>query len=471
MVNPYVDIDKKILAEIYTSNEPWENLEVLCDVYGPRWPGTKKDLDSVKFMVDKYGEYGIEASYESFVIPGWKRGPATLEVTYPIKREFNVISLPHSITSEIETELIDLGAGHIDIYEKRADEINGKITMVSSASPRGMKRNPHRTEKFNRSVLAGAKGWIFVNRRPAYGPITGGVSPLIPSVGITYEDGAFLQRLVKRDGKVKVRIKTTDKNLDVTTHNVIADVPGTSGDNEYVMTGSHYVFHDISQGAHDPASGAVVVMEMARVLNMVKDKLKRRIRFLCFGAEETGLWGSYNYAETHKDELADCRFILNLDMAGGPGKKGMSFHGYPELELLINKWSDEMNAEMPTGQRVSPYSDHWPFFLKGVPSGGGGDPTAVMGGSYAHTLYDTIDKLDRKYIRLAAANYARSLYRVSNVDPWPAKRKTQEEIDGYIDQMGLQETVALTSKVKQYVTKWEDLHPDTKDWLNCKLVW
>ena len=130
-----------------------------------------------------------------------------------------------------------------------------------------------------------------------------------------------------------------------------------------------------------------------------------------------------------------------------------------------------MNAEMPTGQRVSPYSDHWPFFLKGVPSGGGGDPTAAMGGSYAHTLYDTIDKLDRKYIRLASANYARSLYRVANVDPWTAKRKTQEEIDGYIEQMGLQETVALTSKVKQYVSKWEDLHPDTKDWLKLNLVW
>ncbi|MBW1857350.1 MAG: M28 family peptidase [Deltaproteobacteria bacterium] len=471
MVNPYVDIDKKIMAEIYTSNESWENLEVLCDVYGPRWPGTEKDLGSVKFMVDKYEQYGIEASYESFTIPGWKRGLATLEVTHPIKRKFSVISLPHSISGEIEAELVDLGAGHIDVYEKRKDEINGKIAMVSSATPVGMKRNPHRTEKFNRSVLAGAKGWIFMNRRPAYGPITGGVSPIIPAIGITYEDGTFLQRLVKREGKVKIRIRTTDKNLDVTTHNVIADVPGTSGEKEYVMTGSHYDGHDISQGAHDPASGVVVVLEMARVLNMVKDKLKRRIRFLCFGAEETGLWGSYNYADAHQDELSDCRFILNLDMAGGPGRKGMSFHGYPELETLLNRWSDEMNAEMPTGQRVGSHSDHWPFYLKGVPSGGGGDPTAAMGGSFAHTCYDTIDKLDRKYIRLASANYARSLYRIANADPWPVKRKTPEEIANTIDQLGLQEIIDLSSKVKQYVSQWDDLHQDTQAWLNRQSAW
>jgi hypothetical protein len=103
--------------------------------------------------------------------------------------------------------------------------------------------------------------------------------------------------------------------MEVTTHNVIGDVDGTSGDKEYVVTGSHYDGHDISQGAVDPASGTVVVMEMARVINMVKDKLKRRIRFMCFGAEEIGLFGSYAYTAMHEDELGDCRFMLNV--AGG----------------------------------------------------------------------------------------------------------------------------------------------------------
>ena len=104
--------------------------------------------------------------------------------------------------------------------------------MVSSARPMGMTRSLHRSEKFRRSVLAGAKGWIFMNHYPAYGPPTGGINPVIPSIGIAYEDGTFLQRLVAREGEVTVRIKTTDKNLPVETYNVIADIPGTSNDKE-----------------------------------------------------------------------------------------------------------------------------------------------------------------------------------------------------------------------------------------------
>ncbi|MBW1857349.1 MAG: hypothetical protein JRI42_03605 [Deltaproteobacteria bacterium] len=161
------------MSEIYTSDEPWKNLEVLCDVYDSRWPGTDNDIGSVKYMVEKLQEYGLkDAYYEPFKIPGWRRGPAKLEVTSPIHKEFDVISLPHSIAGEVETKLVDLGPGGLDVYENRKDEIDGNIVMVSSARPTGMTRSLHRTEKFNRSVLAGAKGWIFMNHYPACGPPT-----------------------------------------------------------------------------------------------------------------------------------------------------------------------------------------------------------------------------------------------------------------------------------------------------------
>ncbi len=473
--NPYIDVDKKIMAEIYTNSEPMDNLKVLCDVYDSRWPGTEDDINSVKFMVDKLKEYGIDdAHYETFKIPGWRRGPATLEVTSPIKKEFDVISLPHSIGGEVEADLVFLDAGPIEVYEKRKDEIDGNVVMVTSARPLGMTRSLHRSEKFMRSILAGAKGWIFMNHYPAYGPPTGGISPIVPTLGIAYEDGSFLTRLLEREGRVKVRIKTTDKNLTVETHNVIADVPGKGGDGEYVLTGSHYDGHDISQGAVDPASGTVTVLEMARVVNMARDRLKRRIRFMCFGAEETGLWGSYNYVAMHEDELDDCRFMLNLDAAGGTGKKGVIFNDFPELEPLLEGWAKEMKTEMPYFQRVSPYSDHWPFFKKGVPTGSGGDPGGYAtrtGRGYGHTRYDTLDKVDLTYLRLASANYSRFLFRVANCEDWPARRKTQEDIDGFIEKMGYDETVALADKVKAYVRTWDDIHPETQEWLDRKSDW
>ena len=432
-----------------------------------RFPGTPGDLGSVKFMVEKLESYGVEnVHYETYEIPGWRRGKATLEITSPIKKEFEVISLPHSIAGEIETTLIDLGAGHPSEYDERKDEIEGNIVMVSSKLPLGVSRM-HRSEKFNRSVMVGAKGWIFMNHYPAYGPPTGGISPIIPAIGISYEDGTFLQRLVKREGEVKVRIKTTDKNMPVETYNVVGEIPGTSKGKEYLVTGCHYDGHDISQGALDPASGVVVVMEMARVLNMVKSKLKRRIKFLLFGAEETGLHGSRYYVKAHQDELDDCRFMLNLDSAGGAGKKGVIFTGYTELYPLMAEWAEEMKAELPVFSRVSGASDHWPFFQATVPTGNGGDPgRSYTGRGFGHTKYDTIDKLELKYLQLASTNYARVLFRMANEENWPIKRKPQEEIDEMVRASQPQDVVNLRELVKDYVSSWDTHHPDTKEWLN-----
>jgi Zn-dependent M28 family amino/carboxypeptidase len=473
--NPYLDVDKTILAEIYTSSEPMDNLLVLCDEYGSRFPGTPGDRGSVEYMVGKLKSYGFEnAHFETFKIPGWIRGKATLTIIEPVQKELDCISLPLTLAGTVEANLVDLGAGPIDIYEKRKAEIEGNIAMVSSRNPAGMPRSLHRTEKFFRSILAGAKGFIFVNQYPAYGPQTGGVSPIIPSIGISYEDGEFLARLLKRKGKVKIRLKTMDKNVEQMSYNVVADIPGTSKDEEYALVGAHYEGHDIAQGAIDSGSGAATVIEMARVLNKVRDQIKKRIRFVCFGVEEIGLFGSRAYVEQHTGELDKLRFMLNLDSAGGEGRKGVVLNNLPEVESLFRGFAEEMKAEVPIGQRVSPYSDHWPFFLKGVPTASGGDPEPPVqrtGRGYGHTRYDTADKADLRYLRDAAANYSRLIFRIANADEWPAKHKTEEKIKEFVKAQGYEETVALADKVKEYVSKWKKIPPDTKAWIKRPGSW
>jgi len=133
-----------------------------------------------------------------------------------------------------------------------------------------------------------------------------------------------------------------------------------------------------------------------------------------------------------------------------------------------------MKAELPYFQRVTPYSDHWPFFLKGVPTASGGDPEAWRtrtGRGYGHTRYDTVDKVELENLRQAAANYSRLLLRVANADEWPAKRKTKEEIEEFIKKQGYDQTVELANKVKEHVRTWEEIHPDTKVWLGRESAW
>ncbi|MEM3028294.1 MAG: M28 family peptidase [Candidatus Bathyarchaeia archaeon] len=477
--NPYLKIDKEIVSEVYTSWEPLENLRILCDNYGSRFPGTPEDFGSINWMVEKLKEYGLEnVCYEPFKFLGWIRSPSRLEVLSPIKKELESISLPMGPAGEVEGRLVFLGDGPLDIYERRRKDIEGNIVMVTSRNPLGMVRHLHRTEKFMRSILAGAKGWIFMNHNPACGPITGSVSPIIPSVGISYEDGRFLIRLLEKESEVKLRIKTSDRHGEATSYNVFGDIPGSLDDHEYVLTGSHYDGHDISQGAVDSASGVVTVLEMARILNIVRDGVKRRIRFVCFGAEEIGLFGSTSYVAKHEGEMDSLRFMLNLDAVGGMGRKGIILHGNPELEAFIEGAAREMRSELPYLQRVSPYSDHWPFFLKGVPSGSGGDPEGsilsripLLSGGFGHTRYDTVDKVELESLRLAIANYSRLLLRVANATNWPAIRKTKSEIDEVVREHGYWETVRLVEKVKEYVGTWKELYPETKAWLERSSYW
>ena len=59
LTNPYLEVDKKIVSEIYTSSGIMDNLKVLCDVYGSRFPGTPQDLGCVKYIVEKLTDYGV----------------------------------------------------------------------------------------------------------------------------------------------------------------------------------------------------------------------------------------------------------------------------------------------------------------------------------------------------------------------------------------------------------------------------
>ena len=84
-MNPYLDVDKKILGEIYSSSECMKNLEKICDEFGSRFPGTPGDKKAVEFMVKKFKEYGLTNVHaEEFTFPGWIRGTSKLEIYLPL---------------------------------------------------------------------------------------------------------------------------------------------------------------------------------------------------------------------------------------------------------------------------------------------------------------------------------------------------------------------------------------------------
>jgi len=436
MTNPHLSLDQKIVGDIYTSPEAMDNLSRLCDDFGSRFGGTEGEHLAADFIQSKFEEYGLKNVHrEEIEYLGWARGKATLEIISPIRKNIPCISLPHSPPVDMEAVIIDMEDGAPTDFDARAEEIKGAIVMTTSVfEPKDTKRWVHRNEKYGRSVLAGAVGFIFVNHYPGYGPATGGISLLgkagpIPGLSVAKEDGAFIKRLIERKGPVTVRIKTSDNLAPATSWNIIGELPGNQHPDEIVLLGSHYDGHDISQGAVDPASGVAAVLEAARVLAKYTAPLPRTLRFVTWGVEEIGLLGSKAYVKAHADELKNIRFYLNMDAAGGDMPKDINLHAWPELGETFTRYQKEMALDFAIGQEFHDASDHYPFLLEGITTGGIEAVRKTRSGrGYGHTWYDTLDKVDQTNVRDAASLAARLALRVASEDNWPASPRDKETV-------------------------------------------
>jgi Zn-dependent M28 family amino/carboxypeptidase len=217
--------------------------------------------------------------------------------------------------------------------------------------------------------------------------------------------------------------------------NVVGDLRGQRNPEKIVMLGCHYDGHDITQGAVDPISGAVAVMEAARVLVKYSPELPRTVRFVLWGVEELGLLGSREYVKVHADEMSDIQFYLNLDSAGAKNNnRDVILNEWPELEPVFGQWAEEMALEFAVGQSISAHSDHFPFLLAGVPTGALGSVEASSSGrGYGHTRYDTVDKVDLTSLREAAAITARLALRIASDDAWPVERRDASAVQELLD--------------------------------------
>lgn len=155
--------------------------------------------------------------------------------------------------------------------------------------------------------------------------------------------------------------------------NVIAAIPGQS-DSTVVFT-AHYDHlgrmgsEVYIPGANDNASGTAMLLDLARYY--MSHPPKYTTVFIWFAAEEAGLVGSTYYVDHPFLPLEKIRFLLNLDLMGD-AKTGITVVNGKVFEEHFARLSS-LNAEMMLLEKVvsrgsAANSDHYPFYMKGVPS-------------------------------------------------------------------------------------------------------
>jgi Zn-dependent M28 family amino/carboxypeptidase len=261
-----------------------------------------------------------------------------------------------------------------------------------------------------------------------------------------------MQRIMKRHGDVRVRLVSSDECQPMTSWNILGELPGRQDPHQIVMLGCHYDGHDISQGAGDPASGVVALLEAARVLAKYAPDLPFTIRFALWGIEEIGLLGSRYYTQAHAEELSDIRFYLNLDSAGAQtNNRDIVLNEWPELEAVIEGWREEMALDFAIGQSLTAFSDHFPFFMAGVPTGGiQSAERSLAGRGYGHTQYDTVDKVQIADLREAAALTARLVLRMASAETWPVTRREEKAVLELLDSPEYQEETEYRQRLDAF---------------------
>ena len=83
--NPYLELDQKIVGDIYTSTEPMALLTTLCDDFGSRFGGTEGAALAADLLEERFAAYGLaDVHKDAYDYDGWYRGEATLEVLSPV---------------------------------------------------------------------------------------------------------------------------------------------------------------------------------------------------------------------------------------------------------------------------------------------------------------------------------------------------------------------------------------------------
>ena len=191
----------------------------------------------------------------------------------------------------------------------------------------------------------------------------------IPVLPISYEDAEPLLKALKGPlapeawrgalpltyhvgpGPAKVHLKLTFDWQVRPLYNVIARIDGSEFPDQWIIEGNH---HDAwVNGASDPTSGNVVLMETARSLGeLLKSgwKPRRTVVIASWDGEEWGLLGSTEWAEKHREQLAKNAVVyINSDSTG---KGWLSMGGSHSLAAFINGVARDVQDPRGSGGSV-----------------------------------------------------------------------------------------------------------------------
>lgn len=268
-------------------------------------PGYDASADYVQGLLEEAG-YQVERQYFDFVASSTTAQELTVAGA-PV----DVVAMEYSPSGQVTAPLSALAADDATPGCEAADypgTVAGTVVLVSRGACSF-------TVKQQLATAAGAVG-VLVYNNVADEPLNGTLGEAVPGApagGLTQAAGQALLGQVGQQATLDIQVEVTE----TTTSNVIAQTPYGDTD-QVIMLGAHLDSVAEGPGINDNATGSAGILQTALELAEVKPTTNA-VRFAWWGAEESGLVGSWEYVESLSEaERAQIAGYLNFDMIGSP---------------------------------------------------------------------------------------------------------------------------------------------------------
>ena len=351
------------------SEKAYNLVKELVEELGHREAGSPEELQAAEHLRERLDAMGYSAELQPFTLEYFDvqryiqtRGEnAQIIVESPIQAQSPGLILSTAPGGGLETGIaIALGeegpgedlTGKIALLHQEDLAVNNPVTLQSLL------------ERVNTAAGAGASAAVItgnITGMEQFAPLFGAQVPIPALILPQPQIGAQLYAMAQ-SSEVTLSVNIETQVLE--SQNVVAELEGT-GDGLVIVGGHYDVVPQTEDGANDNTSGIAVVLALAEAL--ANESMPFSVRFIAFGAEEIGLFGSIHYVQSLSDEeLASIRAMLNFDVVATGGL--LAATGEEDLTELALKVAEGLGVKSePQPLPAWASSDHQPFESAGVP--------------------------------------------------------------------------------------------------------
>ena len=334
----------------------WEEMMEIAPIHS----GSPQEEQAVQYMKKRLEEYGLQCRIHRFEAYLSDPKYSSLKITAPI--EMKVQSTPYRQVGTTSPEGFEAEMIYLAPDEIGYADCKGKIVLCEQKT--GGDWMGLRAGFLLRLQKMGIKGLVVIeqddymptvcHQRADFSvsgsPTTDNINDIqtIPAIlHISNRDGQSLKKLVKQGGVRAHIISVMDtgwKSIPL----LETEIKGAVEPEKFMLVNAHVDTPPYSPGVVDNLSGNTAVMELARLLNQHKDKLRRSIRFAIWPGHEIGRYaGSTWYNDAFWHELRHgCITSYNID---SPGAEGATMFRDIQITEVMDAAQDSVKAVQGTG--------------------------------------------------------------------------------------------------------------------------